>query len=964
MADDQILRVGAEFDVSQIVAGAAQASASFQGIGTRVAALTEVLVRNNVAFNSDTAAMLQQAAAADEAASQAAADSAKTETLNGALEAQVAALRAQVAALEQSVIALEAAKAAADRARNSIAGLGSVSGEARAEFGLLEGSTGTLAGGLARVAAQSASLRPLIEAAFPIAAAAGMVAIIGLIGDKIVEATDALAGWDKAAQKAYQEAANANIALLRTNLDQASAEQKQREIGLEGLAKQRQETSDLTSDIQRYSAALGQAQHAVTGIQQEIDKLKEERLGAAFDPAYPLETGKSFHTLGLDIDEANRQLAVQIKLRDELAAKIPALKLALEAAGKTSGIDQSKDAIAAAAAQAAATKTIQEAQLAYAESVTKQEYQDHHITLAQETEELRTEENNRIQIVRDSIAAQQRELEARHKLTGEDIRKPQTALNAEAEAEETAHQSRMAQIDATAAREGVVLDREAATARIEFDKEMSAAYDEAETRKAQTAYKAADSISEIESSELALTTAQTKAVHDQIDALEQEQEVVGRGPRTVEGELADPAQRDKYAKLTVDIAKLSEGLDATLEAGAEETTRRINEIKAQQLTDELTTIEERTRIEIDGMKRTDASVKTSFDERLISSKRYVEAVRSEAADEYQVEAAAIAIEMQRVRAAGDAKVLTEEQVAKRIEELWKQEENARQQMLNQESAAMEAASKRQIQSIEKIAQAFSQDFQRSFEEAARQQGTFHSRMQAFWASMVQGFERMGEQIIANEIKVMAMRLLVHRIGAQAIGQAEQGGAVKAGKSAGITGEIDVAKNAATDAAKVFHEVMEKIPWPVNIALAPISAAAVFAAEMAWGGKIKSSGGGTVGDANTSSGDTASAEQGGIMSADMPLFAHAKEMVLPAHISTALQGAIPAVQGFHEAIQGGLGTSLASIVNNSNTSSTARTVHGPRRTTINFNGGSGGLSHEDIVKTVNAAMRRGEIKAGL
>jgi hypothetical protein len=103
---DQILRIGAELDVSSIIDGSKQAAAAMENLGTRV--------------GEASAEMLDKLYPAEKMASEAA---------------------------EQ--IAVSTVRAT------------SAMGAARVEMGALEGSTGMMAGGLARVAAQSATLAPL-----------------------------------------------------------------------------------------------------------------------------------------------------------------------------------------------------------------------------------------------------------------------------------------------------------------------------------------------------------------------------------------------------------------------------------------------------------------------------------------------------------------------------------------------------------------------------------------------------------------------------------------------------------------------------------------------------------------------------------------------------------------------------------------------------------------------------------
>jgi hypothetical protein len=65
---------------------------------------------------------------------------------------------------------------------------GGAMGAARVEMGALEGSTGMMASGLARVAAQSQVLGPIIQAAFPVFAAVALIDILATVGEKVYSA--------------------------------------------------------------------------------------------------------------------------------------------------------------------------------------------------------------------------------------------------------------------------------------------------------------------------------------------------------------------------------------------------------------------------------------------------------------------------------------------------------------------------------------------------------------------------------------------------------------------------------------------------------------------------------------------------------------------------------------------------------------------------------------------------------
>jgi len=93
--------------------------------------------------------------------------------------------QASAAVLDELYPSEQAAAVAADAVAASTGRMTSAMGAARVEMGLLEGSTGMMAGGLARVAAQSEAIAPLIQAMFVPVAAIAFGDIIFQVGEKL-----------------------------------------------------------------------------------------------------------------------------------------------------------------------------------------------------------------------------------------------------------------------------------------------------------------------------------------------------------------------------------------------------------------------------------------------------------------------------------------------------------------------------------------------------------------------------------------------------------------------------------------------------------------------------------------------------------------------------------------------------------------------------------------------------------
>ena len=168
---DQTLKIGAEFDVSQIVAGAQQAGVALDSLGDAVARQAAIFQKQGLSVEETSEALRGLGYSATE--------------ISAALGTQTAAT--------------EAATAATVNFREAM-------GAARVEMGALTGSTGMMGFGLARVAASSEMLAPLLLAAFPIFGAIALVDILGSAYEAFGRATDKVMGYTKEVQAAEKAA--------------------------------------------------------------------------------------------------------------------------------------------------------------------------------------------------------------------------------------------------------------------------------------------------------------------------------------------------------------------------------------------------------------------------------------------------------------------------------------------------------------------------------------------------------------------------------------------------------------------------------------------------------------------------------------------------------------------------------------------------------------------------------------
>lgn len=210
MADDNILRVGTEFDVGPLVAGATAAGASVDSLRVKFTAIAKEAEGAGQTMIAQAARFQAQGLSADQAAS-------ALQNLGASEEEAATAAASAASAAGTDAVALEAVSVAATGTATATRSMVSAMGAARVEMGALEGSAGMMAGGLARVAAQSSTLAPIIQAAFVPFAIAAFVDIAIQAAEKIYHVYEnvillkaAIESLSKADETEAQKAASLN----------------------------------------------------------------------------------------------------------------------------------------------------------------------------------------------------------------------------------------------------------------------------------------------------------------------------------------------------------------------------------------------------------------------------------------------------------------------------------------------------------------------------------------------------------------------------------------------------------------------------------------------------------------------------------------------------------------------------------------------------------------------------------
>jgi hypothetical protein len=230
---DDVLQIGASFDVSPVTSGMNAASGAVQSGCARMAE------------------SFQKAGMSSEEAA-----SALQNMGFGAAEV--------TAAMGAAAPAIDQVSAAADRSVRSftnarIAGQGFMQ-----EIGIRGPRV------LTAFLAQSQTMGPILQAAFPVVAAIAFFEVLELGYDKIMSVTSAMAGWDEAAKKMYATMIKLNEQTVAFNYNLEVEKLGINLAGLKGAALDRQKDANLTEEQAIRSKELAEAMQREQAIRKEM----------------------------------------------------------------------------------------------------------------------------------------------------------------------------------------------------------------------------------------------------------------------------------------------------------------------------------------------------------------------------------------------------------------------------------------------------------------------------------------------------------------------------------------------------------------------------------------------------------------------------------------------------------------------------------------------------------------------
>lgn len=246
---DEILRIGAEFDVAPVIAGTRKVVEGFDQTASSAQQMAQRMAAAGLSFTEASSAMKNLGFAAGETSS---------------------ALASVGLTAEQASSGLNQVSNASEKAAYSIT-------EARIAAQGLSQELGVRAPrALTSFIARSQTLGPILAGAFSAIALVAFVEILAKLPDLINKATEALVGWDEAAKKAYKEQLALNEQAIHGELSRQDAIERTNLIGKTGADKYALSLKDNADELKRIAVAATDTQHTINDLQKFIDQRKPD----------------------------------------------------------------------------------------------------------------------------------------------------------------------------------------------------------------------------------------------------------------------------------------------------------------------------------------------------------------------------------------------------------------------------------------------------------------------------------------------------------------------------------------------------------------------------------------------------------------------------------------------------------------------------------------------------------------
>jgi len=798
------------------------------------------------------------------------------------------------AKLAQLRASLAQATAEMSAARTELRAMRFEAAEATEKLNLMGESLGVrLPGALGQLLGRLPAVQAAMAAAFQITLVAFFISMIKEGIEKLGELGEEAAGFGREAQKAYQDVLNANQKAIVSSIELQDKIREISTVGTQGVVKFALEQKNSAAAIRDMGAELGRANRALADQQEKMQHLRN---AADFwhDPLYGLTGATTALKEGeAELERYKRTVEeLEPKVREALAFKRPKEE-ATEAAAERDRL------IADETASMAARKRINDSYISYYESGIRQLAASHQITQEAEVEAEISAVNARLEVQRE-YTRERLALLAQEAKTGKNVTPEVTGLKADQAAQEADAQRKINEIRNNAEIERLAHDNVVSLALAESTRsgaEAEANYVKQSAREELDSRKIGiDQYVEI------VKAANAKIIEEDRSLLEERLRIASKNPYANQADIISINQQ------VANLKQKQLADEAALDA----------EAAKKRIADEKRAAEETLRNTIQIANIQETAAKQSDERRLrdheITLTEWANLERA-ALDKWkndQLAALEANAEVQK-RLFGEQsteyrRVLDE---MSQLQLKWENDVDR----INQQVAA------RFQQTMNVISGSFSNAFGRMLTEHTR----FANVAANFWNEMVRGWANMGLQIVANYVQTLAkivvqetltaLRInVIHSgsvtakkateslwdefltaIGVKRVAQTtteevaktsetttgvatrqavETAGAAEAIATTVAKNDAIVVSEAGAAGAAAYASAMAALPFPANVAAAPAFMAEAIATALSNLG-------------------LASAAEGGVLDKDRLVQAHAKEMILPAPISTGLQNVVNA-----------------------------------------------------------------------
>ena len=659
----------------------------------------------------------------------------------------------------------------------------------------------------------------IMAAAFAPIAVIGLIEVLAQIPGMIEKGVNALRGWNEEAKKDFDEAtARAVKFTLAVAEGSAQVDKAAATAGKTGAARTAAEEEALKKEMARNQAMLKNYEDQLAAAK----KLKEESEGDwhKYIPLSPDMFARMFS--GKEIDEAKTKIDAVKKAIEELNDKQQKLQTEKRILPITEGAELQSQARELASSQTDAIQKTAMARLETAKKATEEEYKLNKIGLDEQVAQQKAEAEQELKINLDKINAKRAQALKEQSETGKPAGPALAGLGADTVSAQESYARQIAAIETAAAEERKKQKEALDKSLLESERNYQLALIALRQQATKQAYSEHQITAGTETREL----------------LFQEEQKFGIEQKALQQEIQqEQAQGEKKRAVVATLQGQLRTLEIQHEAA-------IATIQATGNAKELAEAVKQSEMELSLAESTAnraLAMTISLDDKKIarhqmSAGKWIADERAAVDKWLAEEERASAKHLADLVAAGEKDPLVYQKEQDRMTQIRQKAQQDRAQIDQKEE-----------QSVQRMAMKIDQYMFSGFNQWLQGQKTFAQAMADSWNSILMGVIQAIEQMISTWIAQEIIGVVTHKANTQ----------------------LNVTTDAGRAAAGAFASVMEVVPFPFNMALAPEMAAAAFAQTMAFG----------------------SFEKGGVLDRDMLMLAHREEMVLPADLSTGLRGMI-------------------------------------------------------------------------